>query len=69
MLVIGVVGIVAVELLVLMLGISVPESRLQAMRTLKFEDLHQNVSYLCNTCVVLSMTSFESNDLHFYLRK
>ena len=41
-------GIVAVELLVLTIGISIPESRLQASQTLKFEELRQNVSLINN---------------------
>ena len=44
MLVIVIAGIVAVELLILIIGISIPESRLQAMQTLKFEELRHNVS-------------------------
>ena len=43
MLVIVVAGIVVVELLVLVVGISVPESRLQAVQILKFEELHRNI--------------------------
>jgi uncharacterized membrane protein len=46
MLVIVITGIVAVELLILVIGISIPESRLQARQTLKFEDLRHNVCQL-----------------------
>lgn len=75
MLAIVIAGIVTVELLVLMIGISVPESRLQPVPTLKFEELRQNVGqylhysyFSMNNC----MSAGESNQrtsLYLYLRE